>query len=1176
MRIYNSEEGVAKALFNNRWTFLKTDTGTGIDSVVARTSEFQPVEIPHDWLIYDTHGFYADAVGWYRRVIKAEELKADIAGGERVQIRFDGVYMNSTLYLNGREIAQWKYGYSTFDADLTEHLVQGDNELLLKVDFQAPNSRWYSGAGIYRNVWLKVTKKSFLPLDGTYVSISPLDQNDLTGGFAMDIETEIAGVREDSLGCRYSLLKDGAVVKELGFAGITDGEKAGPLPGYVCGKAHLKTETDSVKLWEIDDPACYELVVSLTDKDNNTIYDTQRITVGFCTKEFKAGDGFYLNGRKLKIHGVCEHHDLGCLGSAWNDAAMARKFKTLRAMGVNAIRTAHNMPAPELMELADRMGFLVMNEAFDMWERPKNKYDYARFFKDWAEKDVESWIRRDRNHPSLFLWSIGNEIYDTHADEYGQEITRRLIGFVRTHDPKNNAPITIGSNYMAWENARKCADIVKIAGYNYGEKYYAPHQEEHPDWVIYGSETASVVQSRGIYHFPMSQSILADEDEQCSSLGNSSTSWGAKSIEKDITDDRDADFTFGQFLWTGCDYIGEPTPYHTKNSYFGQIDTAGFPKDSFYAFQAEWTDFEKAPMVHLYPYWDFNEGQLIDVRACTNAPMVELLVNGVSQGVQKIDHEKGLVLSGNWQVPYTPGTITAIAYDESGKEVCRDVRTSFGESREVALSVDRPEIIADNRDLVFLTIETKDEQGNPVENASDYVTVKVEGPGRLLGLDNGDSTDYDAYKGCTRKLFSGKLLAVIGSTAQAGKITVTVSGEGLIPASVEIEALPAENAEEYDYLENLSGMPCESGANDPVPVRKIELATEGGAVITEDVPELLIEAKILPENASATDVVWKVVNDAGIEVGFASVEEIVSNGCRHVARVKAKGDGSFRVRCMGGGGRITVISQLECRAEDLGQVFLNPYELISAGLHAGLIGEVTNGNEKGIATSRTEKSGAYYEDIDFGEYGSDEITMPIFTLSNDAYPMEIWQGKPYAEGSSLITTVVYQKISKWNTYQEETWKLPVRLKGIQTIGFVLTNKAHIKGFVFKYTEKAYGRLFAGEADSVYGDSFERNGNAVEKIGNNVTLVYENMNFGEEGPDSITIKGRTPLTMNTIHVRFTPEGEETVNCIAEFKGEGSEYTEQTFPIEGFAGSGKVEVIFLPGSDFDLEAFVFEKK
>ncbi len=1195
------------SLFTDGWTFLKTKLEATWEEMEARKGEFKPVELPHDWLIYNTLDLYENSCGWYCKEMKLSEA----LGEERLQLRFDGVYMDSTLYVNGRKVGDWKYGYSTFDMDITDFLHKGQNELMVQVRFQSPNSRWYSGAGIYRNVWLKTCGRVYLPFDGTYVSIKPCENQPKDSGavfvseslgrsFLLEVQTEVAGGFSKNTCCRYTLWKAGAMVRDLGCRYCTEeaGRCCGELPNLaneaaVAGsvtKLSLSAVIEKPKLWELESPECYELVVELFDQ---TMLDRQEITIGFRTMEFDPDRGFFLNGKRVKVHGVCEHHDFGCLGAAYSQAAMERKFRILRKMGVNAIRTSHNMPAPELMELADKMGFLVMNEAFDMWERCKTPYDYGRFFKEWAKRDVASWIRRDRNHPSLFLWSIGNEIYDTHADEHGQEITKRLIGYVRAHDPEQNAPITIGSNYMPWENARKCADIVKFAGYNYAEKYYVWHHREHPDWIIFGSETASIVQSRGIYHFPLAQSILADEDEQCSALGNSSTSWGARSLEQCITDDRDADFAFGQFLWTGFDYIGEPTPYHTKNSYFGQIDTAGFPKDAYYIFKAEWTDVEKEPMVHVFPYWDFNEGQLIDVRACTNAPYVELFVNGRSMGRQKIDHAHGKRLLGDWRVAYEPGTITAVAYDAEGKEVARKSRRSFKDSSRLLVTADKPVLRADKRDLCFVTIQTLDEEGNPVENAVDYVNVSVKGAGRLLGLDNGDSTDYDPYKGTRRKLFSGKLLAVIGAAHEAGEIEVTVSAEHmpsekLILTTVEAGALQdsfLDNCMRHTDTKNELAEACgektagceRRETTGVIPVRKVELSAPEGLLITPNKRKLLIHASIYPKDASCKELVWRVVNDSGIDVGFAGVEEIENTGNRHTAIITASGDGAFRVRCMSGRAkeRVTVISQIECSAQGLGQAFLNPYTLISAGLYTDTVGEIGNGNEKGIATARDGVSGVIFENVDFGEYGSDEITMPIFALSSDEYPIEIWLGRPYADKSRLLDTVIYQKPSKWNTYQEETWKLPERIKGVAVISFILRAKAHIKGFSFRYFEKAFGKLYASEATRLYGDSFQRNGNRVENIGNNVTLVYENMDFGLEGADKILICGRTPLAGNTIHIHFTPEGGETKNRMVEFRGGPSgEYTEQSFAFETLQGKGRLEFIFLPGSRFDMEYFLFQ--
>ncbi len=616
-----------KTLFNDGWEFTKQPLHTTYEAIMEKQKEFEPVGLPHDWLIYQTGNLYEDSTGWYRkRFIWSKQEK------ELVFLRFDGIYMDSKVYVNGKMVREWKYGYSAFETEITENLVNGENEILVSADFQAPNSRWYSGAGIYRNVWIRRTPVEHFVADGIYFSA----KKETTEEWSISIHTEVEG---QDLYVEYALREKGSEIWE-------------PLTGnrepLETGE-YFKSSINNPKIWDVEHPFCYELAVTL--KKDQEILQREVQTVGFRTLDFSPETGFSLNGRKLKLNGVCEHHDLGCLGAAYHSQAMRRKLEILKKMGVNAIRTAHNMPAQDLMELTDEMGILVVSEAFDCWESPKNPYDYARFFPQWYQKDVESWIRRDRNHPSLIMWSIGNEIYDTHVSSTkGKEWMEKLIAEVRRYDSLKNAAVTLGSNYMPWENTQKCADVIKLIGYNYGENYYEEHHEKHPDWMIYGSETGSIVQSRGIYHFPYQQSVLADEDEQCSSLGNSTTSWGAKSTEACILAERDHPYSCGQFIWTGFDYIGEPTPYHTRNSYFGQIDTAGFPKDSYYIYQAAWTDYKKAPMVHIFPYWDFNEGQFIDLRVCSNAPVVEVFFNGKSQGTFTIDHENGMELTGHWQL----------------------------------------------------------------------------------------------------------------------------------------------------------------------------------------------------------------------------------------------------------------------------------------------------------------------------------------------------------------------------------------------------------------------------------------------------------------------------------------------------------------------------------------------
>jgi beta-galactosidase len=1136
-----------KTLFNNGWEFAKSS----LEITDSTTLEFEPVDLPHDWLIYNTLDLYENSIGWYRKTITYTKEE------EQVLLCFDGVYMDSSLYVNQQFIGEWKYGYSSFEHEITEKLIEGENEILVKVVHQSPNSRWYSGAGIYRNVWLKTRANTYIVSDGIYITT-----NQKEDGWEVEVDTDL-NINED-VKLSHTVWYKGQLIEatsEMVVAG-TDSSKQ--------NRQRLMVKNPEV--WSPDEPNLYQLTTQL--KPVGRIQEIESISqnIGFRTINLDHQQGFLLNGKRMKLNGVCEHHDLGALGAAFNKTALKRRFIILKEMGVNAIRTAHNMPAKELMDLADEMGMLVVTEAFDMWERSKTPFDYARFFKEWAPLDVKSWVLRDRNHPSLLMWSIGNEIYDTHADQRGQEITKMLLEEVRKYDPKENASVTIGSNFMPWENAQKCADIVKVAGYNYAEKYYQKHHEEHHDWIIYGSETASVVQSRGIYHFPFEKSILADDDEQCSALGNSSTSWGAKSTEACIIADRDTPFSLGQFIWTGFDYIGEPTPYHTKNSYLGQIDTATFKKDSYYIYQAEWTDYKTSPMVHILPYWDFNNGQTIDVRVCSNAPKIELQFNGVTVGTHDIDHEHGTDLVGWWKLPYQAGELKAVAYDETGKVIATDVKRSFGDAKEICLQADKKELSADGMDLIFVEISMEDENGNPVENATNRVNVEVTGAGRLLGLDNGDSTDYDQYKGKSRRLFSGKLMAIIGASLEPGKIQMEVSSNGFTTKLVEFESLPinAIAIKGISAHTNNRDVPVVMGSAEEVPVRKIEIISETGQLFDETRKEMKVRTKLHPANATYQDVEWSVVNESGIVSNIAKVEAF-----GHEAKIIALGDGEFRVRCTSKNGtdKTKLISQLEFIAEGLGKAYKDPYGFISAGLFDYSKGEVGNGNERGVATSRDGETQVGFHDIDFGPYGSDTITLPIFALSSEEYSLKIWEGMPDEDGSELVADVIYQKESKWNVYQEETYRLSKRLRGVTSICFVLQKKVHIKGFSFEKQNRAFNQNHAAECDHIYGDTFVLRDQYVEGIGNNVSLEFEEMDFTSEGCTKIVIKGRSPIDKNTIHIRFANQDGES-NQLVDFT-QSDEYEKRVFELERLTGVQKVTFIFLPGSNFDFGWFRFER-
>lgn len=1154
-------------LFNDNWEFVKTPYGTELAELHTWEDKFEPVDIPHDWLIYNTEALYETSTGWYRKHFAAQ------AGDGHVLLRFDGVYMDSAVYINGALVGEWKYGYSAFEFDITEFLKDGDNVVAVRVNHHEPNSRWYSGAGIFRNVWLKSVPRTYLASDGIYIVTKKQGED-----FTVTVEAELAGAVEERRSAVVKIERDGSVINEGGMESATD------------GKLKAVLDVKSPLLWDAENPNLYMLTVELPNGDKESV------RFGFRDFVFDPDRGFVANGKQVKLHGVCEHHDLGCLGAAFHTAAMRRKMVILKKMGVNAIRTSHNMPAKEFMDLADEMGFYVNSEAFDMWEKPMTEYDYARFFPEWSERDVASWVRRDRNHPSVIMWSIGNEIPDTN-DPRGLEVTKMLKGYVERHDPARNAMVTIGSNYMPWQGAQNCADVIKLAGYNYAESHYDNHHKEHPDWIIYGSETSSIVQSRGVYHFPLSGAALTEEDEQCSSLGSSKPSWAAKSTEYCVYMDRDREYAAGQFLWTGFDYIGEPTPYKTKNSYFGQIDTAGFPKDSYYLYQAEWTDYKKAPMVHIFPYWDFTPGQLIDIKVCSNAPKVEVFVNEKSLGVTEIDHAHGEELFPIFQAPYAPGVLRAVAYDEAGNVVAEDIHRSFTDSAKLVLQADKDTLRADGEDLIFVEISTVDAQGNPVENAMDYVEVAVNGAGRLLGLDNGDSSDYDQYKGTCRKLFNGKLLAVIGAKTEAGAIQVRVkpmnSSSAVEAAELTLHAKAAEVRAGVSACTENTVRPLVTGREDLIPVRKIELISESGQIFNEENPEIVVKAFVYPADATDKDIIFTAVNDLGIESNLAAVEvlpvekldatkpeisaaalERVSR-CVAACRIKAKGDGSFRLRASSRSGtdKVKLYTSLEFSVSGLGEAYIDPYKFVAGSLYNDSKGEVGGFSQNSVASAQEGVSEIAYRGIDFGNYGSDEITIPIFALGGGPQHLQIWEGMPEDEGSEMLADVIYQKPSIWDVYQPETYKLKRRIKGITTLCFVIKDERYfIKGFSFTRLNKAFAQLKAVECDKLYGDTFTRKEDAVEGIGNNVFLEYEDMDFGEQGFSQITICGRTKLQKNDIRIRFTGEDGESTNQVVEFP-HSEEYREVTFPLKTVGGAAKVGFLFLPGCDFDFKWFKF---
>ena len=1127
-------ERVMERLFNDGWSFVKLANGSDLHQ--AEASEWQPVDLPHDFLIYNEEALYENADGWYRRVldVPAEWLAMDVS------LRFDGVYMDCDVLLNGEVIFTHHYGYTSFDVPLAG-LREGDNTLHVHVRHTSPNSRWYSGAGIFRDVTLNVLEKFHIVPDGTYVTTKRVSDLD----WLVCIETELTGaVDGDSITHR---LWDGNVL--LCSVSV-------PVSG---NRAYAEMSVHGPGLWNTTDPYCYEV---------HTICGEQVIAeyVGFRTLELTPDRGLLLNGETVKLHGVCLHHDLGCLGSAFHTPAARRQLEAMKEMGVNSLRTSHNPPARQVMDLCDELGILVVDEAFDMWRRQKTTYDYARFFDSDVESDVASWVRRDRNHPCLLMWSIGNEIFDTHVDDTAVDVTKMLCAYVRRHDPKENGFTTIGSNFMPWQGAQNCAEHVQAAGYNYGEKLYAEHHAQHPDWCIYGSETASAVSSRGVYRFPMSAPILSDDDLQCSALGNSTTSWGTKDMRKCLIEDLNTPYSLGQYLWTGIDYIGEPTPYHTRNSYFGMMDTCVFPKDFFYLCKSIWNT---APMAHIGVHWDWNEGQTIDVAVMTNGASAELFLNGRSLGVQEVSRTQWEKSRPTWSVPFEAGELCAKAYDAAGAVIAEDVRRTPGDSRRIVLACETGDtLIANGEDIAFVTISMADENRNPVDNACDRVKVTVTGEGRLLGVDNGDSTDRDGYKTNTRRLFNGKLLAMIGPTNRMGVIRVEAASAGMTPAALEIrtDVLPMPMRAGWSCSQTQcmnQDMPVEA------PVRKISLTPMGSKQLSPENPSVSFSVSCHPADAMPQEITYRITNAKGIESPCATYA-IDGN----TVTVTGLGDDTvyLRAMCCNGYDHPRIISQQDVVITGMGQPNLDPYGFVTGGLFKLHEGDIGNGNEQGVSFAREGYSMAGYTNVDFGSVGSDEITLPIFALDSNLHEVTLWDGDP-REGGSVIAVLPYQKPSRWNVYQPETYKLPMRMTGIHTLCFSTTEKIHLKGFSFTMQSRAWLEQSALAADSVYGDSFTRTEEGVMGIGNNVSLCFEGMDFADAEKAVLSIDGCTPLAENPITVRFQNEAGETLTTLAQFKG--TERGWQAFDMDVMHGLCSVTFVFLPGCQFDFFRFRFDR-
>ncbi|MFQ9314969.1 glycoside hydrolase family 2 TIM barrel-domain containing protein [Dysgonomonas mossii] len=803
--------------FTEGWKFYLGD-----DSIAYNTqyddAKWRILDLPHDWSIEADFslknpatpggGALPGGIGWYRKdfvVDKSDE-------GKNVYIDFDGIYWNSKVWINGHLLGERPNGYISFRYDLTPYIKVGErNVIAVRVDnSKQPNSRWYSGSGIYRNVRLVTTNALHVDLWGTYVTTPTVTKDNAE----IKIETNIKNSSDLSqIFELYSILidKDG---KEI--AGINNSESVG-VGENISMNQSLKVSNPI--LWSIDNPYLYKIVTRI--EQNGKVVDEYETPLGIRYFSFDPNKGFFLNGESVKIKGVCNHHDLGFLGAAVNTRAIERQLEILKEMGCNGIRTSHNPPAPELLDLCDKMGFIVMDEAFDMWRKKKSPYDYSQYFPEWHERDLTDLILRDRNHPSIFMWSIGNEILEQwshiNADTLDLQQANMVLNFANTLNKKDidakelhvnslltikladiakkldpTRPITTGNNETEPSNHIFRSGAMDIIGFNYHENNWVNFHEKFPNQKLIITESTSGLMSRGYYEMPSDSMNIWPERwdkpferpvHHCSSYDNCHVPWGS-THEDTWRLVKNYDHISGVYLWTGFDYLGEPTPFWwpSRSSYFGVIDLAGFPKDIYYMYQSEWTNKD---VLHIFPHWNWKEGQTVDIWAYfNNADEVELFLNGLSLGKKAKEKDVYHVF---WRVPFQKGTLKAVSYKDGKEVLTREVKTT-GDPISIKLTADRQTIKADGKDLSFITVEALDAEGNPVPVADNLINFTIEGDGFIAGTDNGDPTDPNSLKKPSRKLFSGKALAVVQSHKKAGKIILKATSSNLKQASIEINS----------------------------------------------------------------------------------------------------------------------------------------------------------------------------------------------------------------------------------------------------------------------------------------------------------------------------------------------------------------------------------------------------
>ena len=802
-------------LLEKYWKFTREDNPEFIQPTF-NDAKWQNVRVPHDWAIYGpfsaqndkqnvaiaqdgqkdamehagrTGGLPFVGVGWYR----TEFELPDFTEGKKATVIFDGAMSRAKVYINGQEVGFWPYGYNTFHFDITPYVKPGQkNTMAVRLENMPESSRWYPGAGIYRNVHVIVTEDAYIPVWGTYVTTPEVNKD-----FAkVKIQTKVAKP-ENKAYSNYTL--ETAIKAPNGEVVATSKQQ---LTKYDGNGVEQQLVVDKPQLWDLDNPHLYTAETKLYE--NGDLKDEYNTTFGIRTVQIIPNQGFYLNGEKTVFKGVCNHHDLGPLGAAVNEAAIRRQIRIMKDMGCNAIRTSHNMPAPELVKACDEMGMMLMCESFDEWKQPKVHNGYNLFFDEWAEKDMVNLIHNFRNNPSVVMWCIGNEVPEQYTAN-GEKVARFLQDICHREDPTR--PVTQGMDNPHAVINNNFAAVMEVAGFNYRPHMYPENYSKLPQQIILGSETASTVSSRGVYKFPVERVAMKTyDDHQSSSYDVEHCSW-SNLPEDDFIQHEDLPYCIGEFVWTGFDYLGEPTPYYTNwpshSSLFGIVDLAGIPKDRFYLYRSHWN--KKEETLHVLPHWTWTgrEGEVTPIFVYTNYPSAEVFINGKSQG--KKTKDLSVKLEGSYtdeakasferqkryrlmwmDTRYEPGTVKVVAYDENGKAVAETEVHTAGKPYKIELSADRNEIQADGRDISFINVKVVDKDGNLCPDATNQIRFKVKGQGAFKADANGNPVSLESFQEPKMKVFSGQLTALIQSSEEGGAMELEASSPGLKSAKIKV------------------------------------------------------------------------------------------------------------------------------------------------------------------------------------------------------------------------------------------------------------------------------------------------------------------------------------------------------------------------------------------------------